>query len=370
MQLLVILERSHGGELRATQQLLEAGANEGLAGKIVWLDPLVNTALIPFSYWILKSLYLSARLSWGNRQLPIVYTTTYLGALGALAIRGLTKQRIVLHYHGSRLPDSPRQNSPFLRRSTQRVKRFLSLHLHKLCLERVNLLCVPSETAKQSLLRDFPGIQVKQITLIPNGVNTTIFHPLTEAERSDLRKPFHIPKASFVCLIISRLNQEKRVIETINFIEAIQAFSRRQVLIVLAYPAAGNDGKYLAAVQKRLSHFEVPHIALEEYPKIEHLYQMSDCVISHSEREVFSLALLEAASCGIPYFATPNGSTEKYLEHIDPDLILPSSNQKAARQVLAGTHRRKLLEKLRAFAASHSWQASAVLLQRSLLELR
>lgn len=370
MSILALIETAKGGELRATEQLFTAMGAEGVEITAYPLQPLKKTGLFPFLSWIFSSSLRSARLSFTTRSCTYVYSTTYLGVLGAVVVRIFTHQRIIFHYHGSRIPDQPHSNLPMLKKLTQSFKRNLVVMLHRFCLKNIDLLCVPSATVLETLQKEFSTLHFRKSVVIPNGVNLDTFHAVSDEQRSELRKHFHIPKNSFVCLIISRMNAAKRVLESIELVEAIQRYSRRQALVLVAFPLEGNDNEYVEKVQQRLRHFEVPHLAITGYPHIEHLYQLSDCVISQSEREVFPLALLEAAACGIPYFAVSNGTTETYLAQIDQDLILPSSDQQAARQVLAGTHRQKLLEKMRTFAASHSWQASAVTLHHSLIQLR
>jgi len=369
MSILALIETAKGGELQATEQLFTAMGQEGVEITSYPLTPLKNTGMFPFLSWIVRSTVRSAHLSFINRSCPFVYSTTYLGVLGALLVRPFTNQRVIFHYHGSRIPDQPTADLSSLKQLSQSLKRRLVVLLHHFCLRKVDLFCVPSVAVLESLRKEFSNTHIRKTALVPNGVNLNTFHAVQDGQRSELRKQFHIPKNSFVCLIISRMNAAKRIIESVEFVEALQRYSRRQALVLVAFPDQGNDADYVEKVQQRLRHFEVPHLAIQAHQHIEHLYQLSDCVISHSEREVFPLALLEAAACGIPYFAVHNGTTETYLEQIDPDLILPSSAQQAARQVLAGTHRQKLLEKMRTFAASHSWKASAVILHQALLKL-
>jgi glycosyltransferase involved in cell wall biosynthesis len=370
MKVLALLEQHSGGEHIATQHLFAALRQMQVIPEVKYLTSLAHTGMLWYLKWIITNVIRSARMCWQYRAVRTVYSTTFLGVTGAILLRPWTKQQVIFHYHGSRLPDLPDRTQPFLRRTTQWVKYQLSFHLHQFACSHIDVFFIPSRHAFSLLQLTFPNCRFKRILVLPNGVNLRKFTPVAAEEQERLRKRFHIPRSSFVCLLISRLNEEKRILETIQLIEALHRFSRQRVMLLLAFPLQGNDDRYAERIQQVLSQGEVPHRAVQGYPEIEKLYQMSDCVLSHSSREVFPLALLEAAACGIPYFAIPNGITEQYLSEIDPELILPNSDQAAVRQILSGTHRRKLSAKLRAFAEQHSWQAAAVIVHKTVSDLR
>lgn len=365
MKILAILEHNPGGEYAAARALLRALEDNDCLVELQELSPLQKTGSFPYFCWIFLSIFQSAKYAARSKKSLCIYTTTYVGALGALLLRPFTHQKISFHYHGSRIPALASRDLPVLRRLTQRIKHAVVVQLHRVVFSKVDLLIVPSAKTLEQLRTEFPEL-TDQVARIPNGVDTQFFQPISTAERQLLRKQYRIPNGSFVCLVVSRVNAEKGLIESVELIRAVQRFSRHRVLAVFAVPSQGNDSQYLQQFLAHLRSSEVPHLIFEDHQQLNHLYQLSNCVLSCSRREVFPLVLLEAAACGTPYFAEPNGAIEYYLQQIDPQLILPQSQQAAARRVLGETHQNKLSEKLRTFAVSHTWQASAVQLLRKL----
>lgn len=368
MKILAILERNPGGEYAAARALLHALEDNDCQIELEELSPLQTTGLFSYFGWILFSVFRSAKLAAHYKERRDVYTTTYVAALGILLLRPFTHQKLSFHYHGSRIPAPAGRDWPALRKLTQSVKHTVVMQLHRIVFSKTDLLIVPSAKILEQLHTEFPTL-TDRVALIPNGVDTQFFQPISNAERQSLRKQYRIPNGSFVCLVVSRVNAEKGLIESVELVRAIQRFSRHRVLAVFAVPSQGNDSQYLHQFLTHLRSSEVPHLIFEDHQQLNHLYQLSNCVLSCSRREVFPLVLLEAAACGTPYFAEPNGAIEYYLQQIDPQLVLPQSQQAAARRVLEETHQNKLSEKLRAFAVSHTWQASAVRLMQKLEQL-
>jgi len=359
MKILSLTEHNFGGEFKATQSLLRAVEENGVTVEYQTLAPLTKTGLLSYFWWILQSVAYSSRLAWRQRDCDIVYTTTYTALLGAELVRALTKQRVCFHYHWSRIPASTEEGLSAFRSTTQKIKHAVVVFLHNIAWSNADLFIAPSAQVFHSLSQNFKQLGKKAV-IVPNGVDTQNFIPVSEEEQTVLRKQYHIPHRAFVCLVISRINAEKRILETLQFIRDLQDNCRKQVLLLMALPSEGNDDEYLQRVQKALNQIELPHYVFVDHPKIQELYQISDCFLSHSNTEVFPLVLLEAAAVGIPYFASENGEVERFLEEIDPGLILPRSEIGAVRQVLANTHKRKLSESLRRFALAHTWQASAI----------
>ena len=369
MQILAILEHDSGGELKAAKSLLDAVTRTGSPVMYTYGAPLRRTGLLHYLFWIVTSLVQSSWLALKHRRFEVVYTTSYTAALGALIARPFTQQFICFHYHGSRIPPQEVPDTSWLQRHTQSIKHAMVSYLHRWTWSQVNLFISPSEHTQLRLAKSFPNLGRAQL-ILPNGVDTTFFYPVSEAYKQKLRKQFHIPKTALVCLVIARAEPQKKIEDSIAFITDIQRYSRKQVLLLLATPQIGNNPEYLVSLQQFLARTELPHLLIQDHPNTPELYQVSDCVISHSLQEVFPLVLLEASACGVPYFAKKNGAVEHYLVPLDPNLILSDDSVQAARQVLSITHKQKRAELLRQFACHHTWQASASLLLITLQKQR
>lgn len=357
-QILAITENLVGGETIATNQLLAAVAALDQPVNQFELTSLRQTGFVAYCWWIISNSWRAAQAIWRQRTVDVVYTTTYLGVLGALLVRPFGNFQIYFHYHGNRIPPQPSPTWPWLRRLTQRFKHHLVKQLHHLAWQAVDVFITPSQSSQALLTKQFQ--LGKSQLIIPNGVDVQRFQPLSETQRHQLRKQFHIPQRAFVCASISRLDPQKKILETIELVKQLQASCRRQLLLIIAAPSRGNDADYLARIEQLLTTAEIPHYLVYDFPKMEKIYQLSDCVLTSSTQEVFPLVLLESAATGVPYFAKKNGVIETYLRQIDDALLLAENTQQATRQILANTHKRKLSAKLRQFAVGHTWQASAI----------
>jgi glycosyltransferase involved in cell wall biosynthesis len=95
--------------------------------------------------------------------------------------------------------------------------------------------------------------------------------------------------------------------------------------LIIGAPSTGNDEVYMQSLLLHLNQYKLNYRFLFDVQPIREVYQLSDYIISHSKIEVFPLTLLEAAACGVPYFAVKNGQTEYILGTIDPQLILQNN---------------------------------------------
>lgn len=364
-KILAITEQYAGGESQATQSLLAAVQELHTEVKEVHLPRLQKTGTFHYVSWLLSSTLAALQVIHQQKEYQHIYTTTFIGALAAVLYKPFRPLVVSFHYHGNRIP--PQDASlPWFRRWTQSFKHSITFRIHAFAWSHVDVFISPSEHIQEKLERAFT--LGKRSVVIPNGVDTHCFTPLSDAARDALRKRYHIPQRAFVCAVVSRIDPQKKILETISLVEEVQRSCRRQLLLIIASPSQGSSQTYSEEVKAALQTREVPHYIVFDFAKIEQIYQMSDCVITSSAQEVFPLVLLEAAACGVPFFAQKNGVVETYLEEIDPQLILADERAEAARQIVAQTHKRKLSEKLRQFAVNHTWRASAVALLYNLAQ--
>lgn len=365
MQLLVLTEDNHGGEGQATKSLLRAVADLRHASSQPLLihhyriPALQRTSLIGYLSWLLHTLLRSGILVWRHRQAEVFYTTSFLPALAAVWWRPWTGQRVCLHYHGNRLPVAVITDRSWWRRASHQLKYQLTKWLHHLSWPAVDVFLVPDASIVPTLQRAVTPVLGHRWQVVPNGVNAAQFHPVSSELKQRLRKQFHIPHRALVCGLFARLDPVKDFGSSLACIQAIQRHCRHQVLVLLAFPQAGSDPKYEQQLRQQLRQSELAHLFFGDFPKLNQLYQVCDCVISHSQQEVFPLTLLEAAATGIPFFTPATGSLATHLARLDPRLLLPATDDAAARHLLRVLHRYPAAAALRQFAVNHSWQASA-----------
>ena len=169
----------------------------------------------------------------------------------------------------------------------------------------------PAREAEHAAGRPLP------ITVVPPGVDTDRFHPLSEAERSAARAHFGLAEDAEVIVSISRLVPRK------GFDSAIRAASilhRRRPRLVLAISGSGREEKRLRALATSLAAPVVflGRVSNDDLPR---LYGCADVYTmlcrnrwGGLEQEGFGIVFLEAAACGVPQVAGDSGGAAEAVD--------------------------------------------------------
>lgn len=162
----------------------------------------------------------------------------------------------------------------------------------------------PANEAEHAAGRQLP------ITVVPPGVDTERFRPLTDAERSAARDHFGFAPDAEVIVGISRLVPRK------GFDTAIRAVARLRSSrphLVLAIAGSGRDEERLRALATSLAAPVVflGRVSNDDLPR---LYGCADVYAmlcrnrwGGLEQEGFGIVFLEAAACGVPQVAGDSG---------------------------------------------------------------
>ena len=205
--------------------------------------------------------------------------------------------------------------------------------------EYVSTLCFDHTTAmlhqKKKLLTGFDDLTIvapskwladragqsflsgHRIEVIPNGVDTDIFHPWDAA---DLRTRHHIAEGEKVVLAVAPNLMEERK-------------GGRQVL-KLAERMAGEKVRFiLIGVEGPDTAFPANAIALppmSDKEKLAQYYSLADCFVICSERETFSMTCAESLCCGTPVAGFRSGAPETVF--LEPEAIFVEYNDLNALQ--------------------------------------
>lgn len=148
------------------------------------------------------------------------------------------------------------------------------------------------------------------ITVVPPGVDTERFHPLTAAERDDARNHFGLPQTAELIVSISRLVPRK------GFDTAIRAAAMLKTSrpdLVLAIAGGGRD---LARLEGLARELDAPvrflgRVSNDDLPR---LYGCGDVYAmlcrnrwGGLEQEGFGIVFVEAAACGVAQVAGDSG---------------------------------------------------------------
>lgn len=164
--------------------------------------------------------------------------------------------------------------------------------------------------------------------VIPNGVDTTVFSPLSYDARENLRRRMLGTNAvKGIILFVGRLGSEKNV----SFLlDAVIALSAPFFLLIVG------DGVLRKELEQQV-YAQRLHDRVHFYGAIAsplHLYQIADIFVLPSRSEGMPNTLLEAMSCGLPSIATDLPSTRSVIRHDDNGYLFPVSDSVALRRLI------------------------------------
>lgn len=156
------------------------------------------------------------------------------------------------------------------------------------------------------------------ITVVPPGVDTERFHPLTSAEISEARTHFGFDDDTELVVGISRLVPRKGFDTAIR---AVASLARSRPKLRLAIAGGGRDEQRLRSLATSLG---APVTFLGRVSN-EDLPRLYGCANAYAmlcrnrwgglEQEGFGIVFLEAAACGVPQVAGRSGGAHEAVEH-------------------------------------------------------
>lgn len=163
------------------------------------------------------------------------------------------------------------------------------------------------------------------ITVVPPGVDTERFHPLSPAERDEARDGFGIPRDAELVVGISRLVPRKGFDTAIRAVARL-APSRPRLRLVIA--GGGRDGERLARLASSL-HAPVTFLGRVSHDDLPRLYGCADLYTmlcrnrwGGLEQEGFGIVFLEAAACGVPQVAGDSGGAAEAVADGESGVVI------------------------------------------------
>lgn len=162
------------------------------------------------------------------------------------------------------------------------------------------------------------------VRLVWGSVDDSLFRPLPQAIRNEIRERYGVPQDAKVILSIGRLTRLKGVHLVI---EAMARLARKRSDIHLLVAGDGGEASALREqvdanrLQSRI-HFlgAVPH---EETPN---LYAGSDVTVVASEQESLGFTILESLACGTPVVSTCVGVAPHVIQERQTGFLLAHRN--------------------------------------------
>jgi UDP-glucose:(heptosyl)LPS alpha-1,3-glucosyltransferase len=161
-----------------------------------------------------------------------------------------------------------------------------------------------SEGVTKEIKRCFPALAERSIT-IPNAVDHDAFRPPSPMERARIRDDLGVDAGRRVALFVGSEWERK------GLNVAIETVGRRPEWDLLVVGSGDQDAyKGLAAACGAAERVRFAGRIRDTIP----FYQAADAFLLPSAYEAFSLAMLEAASCGLPLLATRVSGAEDLLQ--------------------------------------------------------
>ena len=189
--------------------------------------------------------------------------------------------------HPSQKNDYPRSFVNFSKRNYQRKKKCFT-HIPNLA------IVTPSQwlanLVRQSFLKEYP------VTVIHNGIDTTIFQPRPIAAQ-ELRKRYHLEGKQVLLGVAAIWDKRKGLEDLLELSTQLQSY---QQLVLIG----------LSKLQLRKLPKEI--IGLTETESLEELsawYTLADVFLNPTTQENYPTTNLEAIACGTPVISYPTGGS-------------------------------------------------------------
>jgi UDP-glucose:(heptosyl)LPS alpha-1,3-glucosyltransferase len=195
-----------------------------------------------------------------------------------------------------------------LRRVYQRIAEgSLSRHERRLYeSRRLRAVIAVSQGLKRELVEQY-GLAPQTITVIPNGVDRTVFHPAESREaKQALRRELGLAEKGFLAVFMGGDWDRKGLADVIR---AVALLPESRLLIV----GRGNVAAFEKVAADAQVSDRVRFVGLQAHP--ERYLAAGDAFVCPSRYETFSMSGLEAAACGLPMIVVRTNGLEDFVEH-------------------------------------------------------
>ena len=241
------------------------------------------------------------------------------------------------------------------------IVRLATYRLHRpqlrAALRAASRVLAVSESLKQTAVA--LGIAPQKVRVIPNGVDTTRFFPVDQAEA---RRGLGLPAEGRILLSVGGLNEGKG---HHRIVAMLPALLRHHPDLLYVIVGGGRPADSLRPVLERL----IRDLSLEKHvllagerPHEEVPRWMGACDVFclATRSEGWANVLLEALACGRPVVSTRVGGNAEIVTDATLGTLVPAGDDVAFGQaLLAALDHRWEPEALAAHARQHSWEAAA-----------
>ena len=179
-------------------------------------------------------------------------------------------------------------------------------------------------TVSHFLREALEDLGVKNVNVVPNVIDSTIFRPLGEKESARLRKEHGLPSNAIVITHISTLRPVKRPLDIVE--AAAKALHQRPNLHFMIV----GQGPLKEPMMQRAKSLGLAHkfsfMGKASQEQVNEYLNASEALLLPSEREGMPLVILEAAACGKPCIASAVGGIPEIVRDRVNGLLFSKGN--------------------------------------------
>lgn len=159
------------------------------------------------------------------------------------------------------------------------------------------------------------GVRPEKIHLIPNGVDTAIFHPVDANQKTELRRELGIANIPTFVMVGGLTDNKQQYTCALAIVDLLKKGYDIQLLLVGPDRSGGVE---LAKIQECLDSQgqykdKIVHVPFTKQPA--KYYQLADYYLLASRSEGMPNALLEAMACKLPCIVTPVSGCQDLIQH-------------------------------------------------------
>ena len=185
------------------------------------------------------------------------------------------------------------------------------LNMQKKVVKQLHNVVTVSDCSRQDIARDF-GIQPAGISLVYNGIDTDVFHPLEGVERRPLR-------LMATCSADAPLKGTRYLLRA--YAKLLQTYPELE-LVLVSKPLPG--GKTEKLVKKLGLEDKIQFVSGISTEQMVKFYAEASVAVVPSVYEGFGLPAGEAMACGVPVVSTDGGALPEVVG--DAGVIVPAKN--------------------------------------------
>lgn len=160
------------------------------------------------------------------------------------------------------------------------------------------------------------GLPASKLNLIPNGVDTSLYHPVDAADKRRVRAELSLPRDGQILIYHGVFMERKSIIWLVDVLEPHLA-SLDLTLVLVGGPARDEEHtRYAERLRERVRESRASDRILVRghEPEVHRYLKAADAYVLPSTGEGLPNALLEAMATGLVPFATRTGGSEDVVE--------------------------------------------------------